>query len=104
MFETLFETWWVPFVGALHVLGIAWFGGTVLFDDPRLTRWRWVGLALMLLTGVLLFAANPSRTWASTAFRIKLVLLAALWFAKPRWLVLTLWAAVIAASRGIAYF
>lgn len=100
----MFDIWYVPILGAMHVLGIAWFGGMALFDDPRWSRWRWAGLALMLMTGALLFAANPSRTWASTSFRIKLGLLLALWFAKPRWLALTLWAFVIAASRGIAYF
>ncbi|MEP6961718.1 MAG: hypothetical protein ABI995_06560 [Acidobacteriota bacterium] len=97
--------WYQPAIGALHVLGIAWFGGMLLTEDSRLRVWRWSGLALLLLTGLLLFAANAGRVWSSTSFRIKLLLLVALIFARqPRWLVLTLWAAVIFASRGIAYF
>ena len=98
----MFEIWLQPALGALHVLGIAWFGATVLTESPVLRR---IGLAWMVATGAALFAMNAERVHASTSFRIKLVLLLALLFAhRPRWLVLTLWAAVIFASRGIAYY
>jgi len=101
----MFEAWSVPVLGALHVLCLALFAGTVLTDAPELRRLRWIGLALMILTGVLLFAANPARTYGSWSFRLKMLLLAALVFVRgPRWLKLTLWAAVIVASRGIAYY
>jgi hypothetical protein len=94
--------WYQPFLGALHVLGIAWFGATLLTDGPRLRR---VGLAWMLGTGIVLFALNYEHVHRSTSFRIKLALLLALVFVRrPRWLVFTLWAAVVFASRGIAYF
>lgn len=94
--------WYQPLLGALHVLGIAWFGATLLVEASVLRR---IGLAWMLATGVLLFAANAERVYASTSFRIKLALLVALLFVRrPHWLVLTLWVAVIFASRGIAYF
>jgi hypothetical protein len=94
--------WYQPLIGALHVLGVAWFGATLWTEARRL---RWIALVWMLATGVLLFAANSQRVLASTSFRIKLVLLATLLFVRgPRWLVLALWAAVIFASRGIAYF
>jgi hypothetical protein len=98
----MFEIWYQPALGALHVLGIALFGATLLTDAPVLRR---IGLAWMLCTGALLFAMNAERVYASTSFRVKLALLLLLIFVrKPRWLVLTLWAAVIFAARGIAYF
>ena len=101
----MFETWSVPVVGALHVLCLALFAGTILTDAPELRRLRWIGLALMILTGALLFAANPARTYGSWSFRLKLALLATVAFGRgPRWLTLMLWAAVIVASRGIAYY
>ena len=101
----MLEIWVVPVVGALHVLSLALFAGTVLADQPGLRRLRWIGLMLIVVTGALLFAANPARTYASWLFRLKIALLVALAFLRgPRWLVLSLWAAVVAASRGIAYF
>ncbi|MEO8096371.1 MAG: hypothetical protein ABI811_01625 [Acidobacteriota bacterium] len=104
MFEFL-AVWYQPAIGALHVLGIAWFGGMLLTEDRGLRTWRWAGLVLMLATGILLFTANAAHVWNSSSFRIKLLLLLALVFVRqPRWLVLTLWAAVVFASRGIAYF
>jgi hypothetical protein len=97
-----FEVWYQPLLGALHVLGIAWFGATLWTDAPRLRRF---GLLWMLSTGAVLFALNVDRLTASTSFRIKLALLLALVFVRnPRWLVWTIWGAVIFASRGIAYF
>jgi hypothetical protein len=97
-----FDVWHQPLLGALHVLGIAWFGATLWTNEPRLRR---IGLAWMVLTGLALFALNPDRLGASTAFRLKLALLTTLVFVRgPRWLVLTLWAAVVFAARGVAYF
>ena len=97
--------WTVPVLGSVHVLCMALFAGGVLVDSRSLRRFRWVGLALMILTGALLFAPNPARTYDSWSFRCKLAVLAALAFVRgPRWLVCSLWAVVIFASRGIAYF
>jgi len=94
--------WYQPLIGALHVLGVAWFGATLLADAPRLRR---IGLVWMLATGALLFAANAARVYESNFFRLKLALLVTLIFIrKPRWLELALWTAVVFASRGIAYF
>lgn len=94
--------WYQPLLGALHMLGIAWFGTTLLIEAPLLRR---IGVLWMVATGALLFAVNAERVYASTSFRIKLALLLTLLFVRrPRWLVLTLWAAVIFAARGIAYF
>lgn len=97
----LWSTWYQPAIGALHVLGVAWFGATLWIDAPRLRR---IGIAWMLLTGGLVLWANAERVSHSQAFRVKLALLLALVLVRrPRWLVLALWAAVVFASRGIAY-
>ena len=111
------STWTVPIIAAIHVLAIAWFGGTVfggavLVPDSRLRRFRWIGLAILLFTGFLLFWSQPLRLYYSQFFRAKILLLVliALVACLParlgrfRILVpLVLWAGVILASRGIAY-
>jgi hypothetical protein len=111
------STWTVPIIGAIHVLAIAWFGGTVfggavLVPNARLRRFRWIGLAVLLCTGFLLFWSQPLRLYYSQFFRAKILLLVLLAlaaflpsrFARFGLLVsLVLWAGVILASRGIAY-
>jgi hypothetical protein len=106
------STWAVPIIGAIHVLAIAWFGGTVLLRDPQLRRFRWVGLAILLVTGALLFWSQPLRLYYSQFFRLKMLLLlltgiTALLPGRHARLAmalsLVLWAGVILASRGIAY-
>jgi hypothetical protein len=102
------STWGFTILGALHVLGIAWFGGAVLFSAMPL--WKRIGAAWMLLTGALLFWLEPLKCYNSVSFRVKLLLLLSLVFAaflppKPaRATSLILWAAVIVASQGIAFF
>ena len=96
------STWYQPLIGALHVLGIAWFGATLFADAPRLRR---IGIVWMLATGVLLYVANTEHVTHSVAFDIKLALLLVLIFVRrPRALVLSLWISVIFFSRMIAYF
>ena len=106
------STWAVPIIGAIHVLAIAWFGGAVLVRDPQLRRFRWTGLSILLATGFLLFWSEPVRLYYSQFFRVKMLLLVliavtALLPARHARLAmgvsLALWAAVILASRGIAY-
>lgn len=115
------STWGYPIVGALHVLAIAFFGGAVLaphlrglaFVDVRWTRR--VGLTLVVITGALVFASGAVGYYKSTSFRIKMALLALIALnalAASRQhrsklhsaIALALWAAVIFASRGIAFF
>jgi hypothetical protein len=108
--STLFResTWGFLILGSLHVLGIAWFGGAVLFAGMR--RWKCIGLAWMLLTGALLFLLEPLKCYNSVSFRVKALLLFSLVFAAllppriGRAASLALWAAVILASQGIAFF
>jgi hypothetical protein len=106
------STWAVPIIGAIHVLAIAWFGGTVLIPDAQLRRFRRIGLAMLLITGALLFWSQPLRLYYSQFFRVKLLLLVmilmiyCLQVRLARWIMLLslmLWAGVIFASRGIAY-
>jgi hypothetical protein len=106
------STWAVPIIGAIHVLAIAWFGGSVLVNDVRLRRFRWIGLSILLFTGALLFWSQPLRLYYSQFFRGKMALLvviglSALLPARYSRLTLALslafWAGVILASRGIAY-
>ncbi len=114
MFEWLREsTWGYPIIGAIHVLGLAWFGGAAWVEDRELRAWRWIGLALMFLSGALLFALHPSRYYDSVSFRLKMLLLlgvggnAALAHTRPRLargVAVALWIGIIFASRGIAFF
>ena len=112
------STWAYPVIGGLHVLGIAWFGGAVLHStlhrrDGEASPQRvmlWTGGTIMFLTGVLLFAIEPLLCAGSQSFRVKLLLLVILAatskvrlkIAAP--LTLILWAGVLLASRGIAFF
>src|SRR6185369_8771623 len=108
------------------VLAMALFGGAVLIADLRdlgfafrredparfsaeLRPWKWTGLTSVMLTGLLLFAAQPLRYSDSAAFKIKLALLALIALnasisRRSAWISLALWAAVIVASRGIAFY
>jgi hypothetical protein len=106
------STWAVPIIGAIHVLAIAWFGGSVLVNDVRLRRFRWTGLAVLLFTGALLFWSEPLHLYYSQFFRAKMLLLIligvsallpARYTRATMVLSLVLWSAVIFASRGIAY-
>jgi len=108
-------TWGYPIAGALHVLAIALFGGTVLAPLADIRWIRRVGLTLAVLTGMLVFASGAAGYYESTSFKIKMALLALLTLnamAASRQhrqklhsaIALVLWAAVIFASRGIAFF
>lgn len=139
--------WGYPIVGAVHVLGMVLFGLAGLLVDLRLLGvilqservsrvaegsrlWQRTGLVVLLLSGLLLFAASAVRSYNSTFFQIKMVLLALaglnalifrwqwraemqLWdadFAPPAGarrsaaFAVVLWVCIVFASRGIAYF
>jgi len=111
------STWGYPIVGAIHVLAMVAFAGAALpIDLGNELRWfRRLGLSLVLSTGLLLFASGASGYYEKTFFRIKmglLVLLALNAVAGSRSghrkmhiaIALVLWAAVIFAARGIAFF
>lgn len=113
------STWGYPVIGALHVLAMALFGCAVLIsnfslpeDALQLRKWKWLFFAVVMLTGVLLFASNAARYAGSVCFKAKLMLLVlaalnALFFSRSRrraYVSTALLAAVIFASRGIAFF
>ncbi len=110
------STWGVPIIGAIHVLAIAWFGGSVLVRDSGrdhlLRRFRWTGLSILLISGAFLFWSEPLRLYYSQFFRLKMLLLVLIGVSAllpnrhgrvAMALSLALWAGVILASRGIAY-
>jgi hypothetical protein len=100
------STWGYPIIAAIHVLGIAWFGGTILVSEfvPELRKLRHVGIALLLASGGVLFWLQPAQYYTSIAFWVKMILLVALvWLRAGTVLSLVIWAAIIFASRGIAF-
>jgi hypothetical protein len=114
------STWGYPLVGAFHVLALALVGGALLIPHlrGRAENFRWLrraGLALVVLTGALLFASGAARYAASASFRIKMILLVLLGLnaiaasrrgitKRHSVIALALWTAVIFAARGIAFF
>ena len=116
------NTWLFPVVQSLHVVGLVVFVGTVALADYAVLRrrpvrmldpWTYWGLALMLVTGAVLFWADAGRYVANSAFWVKIGLVAVgLMFhffgrrssRMGAALSLTLWTAVVVASRLIEDF
>jgi hypothetical protein len=140
------STWAEPIIETVHVLTLAGVLGFVFLLDLRLldilmkrtpvsaifqqfNPWLFGSFAVMLVTGITLFAGDPVLFYTTIFFKLKmLMLLAALlnvaifdftlgrrltqWdaqFSTPRgakiagWLSLLLWTCVVACGRGIAY-
>jgi hypothetical protein len=81
-----------PIVESLHVIAIALVFGTILIVDLRLVglastsrpftlvahdllKLTWIGFALAVMTGVLLFLPNASNLYVNVQFQVKMVLL-----------------------------
>jgi uncharacterized membrane protein len=81
-----------PIFESIHVVGLAMVFGTILIVDLRLLglastnrpfqklaseiiKWTWVGFAITLITGALMFTTNASVYYHNTYFRIKMLLL-----------------------------
>ncbi len=96
------STWGYPLLAALHVLGIAWFGGAILLN---LKQGRRAGVIFMIATGAILFYMQPVRCAESVSFGIKMTLLAAAaWPRTPRAASIVCWTGMIFAARLIAFF
>lgn len=135
-----------PVIETVHVLTLTFFLGFAILLDLRLLgicmrRRRvsevldqfnpclFVGFAIMIVSGVLLFAGDPLDFYSTTFFKVKMILLVfaglnvlvfnatirkkvAEWDLAPKTprgakiaavVSLVLWAAIVAAGRGIAY-
>ena len=135
-----------PWIEATHVMTLTLFLGMLCFIDLRMLGWSMVsvpaskiaekldlpmmiGMAIMFVTGLLLFYAIPIRTTQSLPFRIKMILMLAAiinallfrrrmlasvstWDNDPKppkhirvgaALSLTFWAGVVITGRCIAY-
>ena len=126
------NSWVFPVIESIHLCGIAALVGTIVLVDLRLLRqqpagelarklepWTRIGLAIMLITGPILFLSDMPRYLANPAFRFKMTVLVfaliahfglhrkAVQSGKGRLaalLSLTLWTCVVLGGRGIADF
>jgi hypothetical protein len=141
--------WTYPIIESIHVLSLALFlGFAILFDlrllgvgmrhvkvselTNRVLPWTGVGAAIMVVSGLVLFAGDPAKFYGSFFMRIKFLMLAvavanALIFHRsaayvnrlPDWdgsmatpigakiaagVSIVLWCLIIAMGRWIAYF
>jgi hypothetical protein len=88
------SAWAFPTIEAVHVIALALVVGTIAIVDLRLLGlastaqsvsglcqevlpWTWGAFILAVTTGALMFASHASGYFGNTAFRIKLLLLAA---------------------------
>ena len=107
------NTWLFPALEVLHLIGMALYLGPVFLGDlsvlvaiPRVSvPIPRSALVLVLLSGALLFAANPSRYVHNPAFLLKLGLLVGVVTVRTRgkWS-LALWALLILTSRAVIDF
>ena len=84
--------WLFPVIEAVHLLGLAILGGTILLVDMRLSGlglrgqpvsqvvkdlrpWMLCGLVVMLITGVLLFLSEALKCYENLPFRLKMLFL-----------------------------
>lgn len=88
----MISSWAFPTIEALHVIGIAMVFGTIAFVDMRLLglgsrsrrftevardtlRWTWIGFAIAVVTGLLMFASNATSYITNSFFLWKMALL-----------------------------
>ena len=84
--------WLFPAIETVHLLGMALLVGTITVLDlrllgcamhrqrfselsGRLLPWAWVGFAVQVLTGVVLFSSEAVKVYTNPAFRLKLFLI-----------------------------
>lgn len=126
---SLKNSWAFPVLEAAHLCGVALLAGTIVFADLRrlgfriasqrgeeLDRifkpWAHTGLAILLITGAMMWSADWERYRRNPAFSVKmaLVVLALLSYFAPRShkalaiVSLVLWSLVVLAARAIADF
>jgi uncharacterized membrane protein len=84
--------WLFPAIETVHLLGMAMLLGTVAAYDlrllgcvmrqrrvsdlsRRLLPWCWLGFALQVVTGTLLFSSEAVKIYTNPAFRLKMLLI-----------------------------
>jgi hypothetical protein len=84
--------WLFPMIETLHLFGIVLLVGSTsaldlrllglsLRNQPvssvaaRLLPWAWVGFAVQILTGILLFSSEAAKLYANPAFRLKMLMI-----------------------------
>ena len=84
--------WLFPAIESVHLLGMAALVGTISAFDlrllgcmlrrdrvselaRRLLPWAWVGFAVQVITGILLFSSEALKVYVNPAFRFKMLLL-----------------------------
>jgi len=144
---TMRESIWAePLVETIHVLTLTLFLGFAVLLDLRLlgvcmrrrkvsevlgqlNPYLFVGFAIMIVSGLLLFTGDPPAFWGTTFFKVKMIFLVlaglnvlifnatigrkvAEWDLAPKTpsaakvaaiLSIVLWVAIVAAGRAIAY-
>jgi hypothetical protein len=91
--STVRESLWLfPAIETVHLLGMAALVGTITVFDlrllgwvmrrdrvtdlgRRLLPWTWVGFAVQVVTGVILFSSEAVKVGTNPAFRLKMVLI-----------------------------
>jgi len=81
-----------PFINVFHVIGVVLVFGTISIVDLRLLgfpgttrslsiithdllKWTWLGFAIAVVSGVLMFSANATTFYINNEFRLKIVAL-----------------------------
>jgi hypothetical protein len=119
------NSWIFPVFESIHVIGLAALVGTIVLEDlrtlglkiadtSRLKIWTHTGLALMLITGAVMFLSDTTRYLHNPAFDVKITLLVLALIAHftlhrrgtrlAAGLSLALWTCVVLAARAIADF
>lgn len=87
------SSWLFPTIETVHVLALTIVVGSIVMIDLRLLGatqrhrsvieltqevlpWTWIGFAVAVCTGSLMFASNAVKYFANVPFRIKMILLA----------------------------
>jgi len=87
------NTWAIPVIQSIHIMGIALVMGSVLMIDLRILGWAWVdqtlrqttnrfgpwltgALWLLLVTGILMVIGEPVRELVTFSFWLKMALVA----------------------------
>jgi hypothetical protein len=88
------STWLFPAVETVHLIGIVLLVGSTSVLDLRLLGltlqgtsiakltnrvlpWAWIGFAIQLVTGTLLFASEATKTYPNIVFRLKMLMIVA---------------------------